>query len=101
MNPSKRAMVHVAATLKVMCPHIKTIESMRIVNFKDEDINYAFSYRRAIDRRVAQLRRDNKSVPVPFPAISIPVAEDVIKVSTSATSFSTLTGDDKPPEHLL
>ena len=84
-----------------MWPHIKTIELMRIVKFKDNDINYASSYWRASDRRVAHLKRDNKSDPVPVPAINIPVAEDVIKVSTLPTSCSTLTGDDKLPEHLL
>ena len=89
-----------AATIKVMCPHAKTIESMRIANFKDKDINHASSYQRVIDRRVAQLRSDNKSVPVPVPAINIPVPEDVIKVSPLTTSSSTLIGDDKPPEHL-
>ena len=100
MDSSKRAMVHMAATIKVMCSHVKTIESMRIVNFKDEDIKHASTFRRAIDGYVAQLRRDNLSVPAPVPAIKIPVAEDVIKVSTLATSFK-LTGDDNPPEHLL
>ena len=91
MDPSKRAVVHMAATIKVMCPHVKTIESMRIVNFKDEDIKHTSSFRRAIGRRVTQLRRDNKSVPVPVPVINIPLKEDVIKMSTLATSFSTLT----------
>ena len=101
MDSSKQALVHMAAAIKVICPHMKTMESMRIVKFKDEDINHASNYRRAIDRHVVQLKRDNKSAPVPIPVITIPLEEDVRKVSTWATSVSTLTGDDKPPEHLL
>ena len=101
MDSSKQALVHMAAAIKVICPHMKTMESMRIVKFKVEDINHASSYRRAIDRRVAQLKRNNKSASVPVPVITIPLEEDVIKVSTWATSFLTLTGDDQPPDHLL
>ena len=35
MDPSKKqAMVHIAATtIKYMCPHLKTFEVMKIVNF--------------------------------------------------------------------
>ena len=105
MYPStKQAMVYMAETIKYMCSHLKTLDVIKMVKFDDEDLRHASSYRRATDRCVAQLIRDNNIVPVPVPAINIPVAADVIliiKVLTSATSLSTLIGDDKPPEHLL
>ena len=99
MDPSKRAVVHMAATIKVMCPHVKTlVEAMRIVKFKDEDMKHASSFWRATDRRVTQLIMNNKYVPVPIQAINTPVTADamstiplpgdpVIKLSTSEKSF--------------
>ena len=43
MDSSKQALVHMAAAIKVICPQMKTMGSMRIVKFKDEDINHASS----------------------------------------------------------
>ena len=94
MDPSKKqAVVHMAAIIKYMCPHLKTLEVMKMAKFHDKDLRHASSYQRATDRRVAQLTRNNKIAPVPVPAINIPVTAEMIstiKVSTSATSSSTL-----------
>ena len=79
MDPSKQAKAHMAATIKVLRSHVKTLlEVMRIVNFKDEDMKHASSFRRATDRCVAQLIKDNKIVPVPVPAINIPITADAM-----------------------
>ena len=80
MDPSKKqAMVHIAATtIKYMCPHLKTLEVMKIVKFNDEDLKHAFSFWRATDRRVTQLRKENDIAPValPVPAINTLVMAD-------------------------
>ena len=79
MDPSrKQAMAHMTATIKYMCPHMKTLEVIKMMKFDDKDLRHASSYWRATDRHVAQLTRDNKIVPVPVPAINIPVTAEVI-----------------------
>ena len=106
MDPSnKQVMVHIAATIKYMCPYLKTLEVMKIVKFNCEDLKYSSSFWRATDRRVTQLHTKNDIAPVapPVPVINIPVVADAlstIPLSSSATSFSTMTWEDNSHDHL-
>ena len=106
MDPSnKQATVHIAATIKYMYLHLKTLEGMKFVKFNDEDLKYASSFWKAAGRRATQLRKENGVAPVPppVPGINIPVTADAllaIPLSTSATSFSAMIGEDNSCDHL-